>query len=300
MPRPPAAAALRRSGRERSAGRWLHPGAAALALAAACAGWLPPAPVQAAPVCEDDGQRSVRGAQECLVVHVQGHPAPDGRTVLLVFIHGDNSGGGPSDPYIERGARFAGEGTVVVTLIRPGYFDRQGRTSTGVSHRFTGDGYPPEVVDAVGDALARLRQHYQARRLVVAGVSGGAAITGVLLGRAPGLIDLAVLSGCPCNVQRWRELRGSGNWRRSLSPHRFVQQVPPNAHVRVVTGDLDTNTPPVLGQDYARALQQAGVADAQFVLAVGADHPQAGRGPVFFQTIDALVQQAHAQLSAKG
>jgi len=254
------------------------------------------APAAAAVECEDDGLHSVRGGGECLAIRtLDGGRGADGASTLLVLIHGDNSGGGPSGFPMQHLRRFATPGVTVVSLIRPGYYDSEGRRSSGTSYRFTGDGYRPQVVDAVGDAIARLRRLHQARKVVVAGVSGGSAIAGVLLGRRPGLIDAAVLAGCPCDVQRWRDLRGSGHWRRSLSPHAFAGQVPADTFVLAVTGEEDTNTRPELARDYIDALRSHGV-DAHFVLAPGTPHPRLRRS----EALDAAIEQALAHVRPTG
>lgn len=245
------------------------------------------------PLCEDDGIQSVRGGAECLVVHVAGQRSEEGRNTLLVFIHGDNTGGGPSDPYVERGARYAAPGTLVVSLIRPGYHDRDGRQSSGQSFRLVGDGYPPQVVDAVAGAIGRLKTLYKADDVVLAGVSGGAAISGVILGRYPRLARAAVLSGCPCDVQGWRDLRGSGRWSKSLSPHMYLDEVPKDTLVLVVTGSRDQNTFPVLGSNYNQALQQRGV-HAEFMLAEGDDHAMSGRSKSFHHAIQEALDRVRA------
>ena len=48
-------------------------------------------------------------------------------------------------------------------------------------------------MDSVAAAVAALRKHHNASRVVVVGHSGGAANAGVILGRAAPLVDVAVL-----------------------------------------------------------------------------------------------------------
>lgn len=246
---------------------------AAVLLFAARDGWA----------CAADNLRWVAGADECLVIHTEGERG-EALTTLAVFLHGDGSKGGPSDYMIPRARRYAGKGVIAVTLIRPGYHDSHGNTSTGISYRDKGDGYPPKVVDAVADAVADLKAFHRADKVVLVGISGGAAIAGVILGRFPGLADAAVLAGCPCDVQGWRNLLGRGNWRRSLSPHAFADKVPKDAYVVLVTGAEDTNTFPVLAQNYAAQLRALGVT-ADFILAPGQPHGMSGRSNEFFRAV---------------
>jgi pimeloyl-ACP methyl ester carboxylesterase len=237
-----------------------------------------------AAACPADHLRWVRGAGECLAIHTAGRRGAE-PPVLMVWLHGDDSRGGASDYLRPRAAQYADDGVVVVTLIRPGYFDGDGNRSTGTSYRDKGDGYPPEVVDAVADAVADLKAFHGAGKVVLVGASGGAAIAGVILGRHPDLADAAVLAGCPCDVQGWRGLLGRGNWRRSLSPHAFADKVPPDTYVVLVTGSDDTNTFPVLAEDYARRLRAQGVA-AEFIPSPGGTHVTSARSREFYRAVN--------------
>lgn len=242
-----------------------------------------------AAACPADHLRWVEGAGECLAIHTEGARG-DGAPVLMVWLHGDDSGGGASDYLRPRAAQYADAGVVVVTLIRPGYFDSDGNASTGASYRDKGDGYPPAVVDAVADAVADLKAFHGAGKVVLVGASGGAAIAGVILGRHPGLADAAVLAGCPCDVQGWRRLLGRGNWARSLSPHAVAAAVPPATVVELVTGGDDTNTFPVLAEDYARLLRSHGVA-AEFTAAPGGTHAASARSRTFYRAVNRVMRR---------
>ena len=59
--------------------------------------------------------------------------------------------------------------------------------------------------DAIAEAIEALKWRFRASKVIVAGHSGGAAITANILGRDPGLIDAALLVSCPRgDVNRWR------------------------------------------------------------------------------------------------
>jgi pimeloyl-ACP methyl ester carboxylesterase len=190
--------------------------------------------------------------------------------VLLVFLHGDTSAGGPADYLFEFAYRFSRAGVVSVALLRPGYSDKTGRTSQGTHYERT-DSYTPANIAAVGAAIDALKKHFQPRRTIVVGHSGGAAIAGVLIGKNPGLIQGAILVSCPCDIARWRRERNRSPWTRSESPSSYVHKVPASTTVVAITGASDDNTGPALAQDYVAQLAKRGV-PARFEAAKGAGH----------------------------
>ncbi|MEX0299992.1 MAG: alpha/beta hydrolase family protein [Kordiimonas sp.] len=217
--------------------------------------------------CTADNITRVAAGNECLVIKTDGEPAE--RTSLVIFIHGDGyrrdpADYGPSD-YMYRAARkHAAKGVVAVGLIRPGYFDSKGNSSTGNSYR-SGDNYRPDVIAAVGAAVKTLKKHYKADTVVLVGHSGGAAISGVILGKYSGLVDAAVLGACPCNIPEWRILnRGHNNWTRSLSPHDYIDKTDKNIKVIAITGAEDGNTKSILAQNYIASLRENEI-DASFI-----------------------------------
>lgn len=113
----------------------------------------------------------MRRNTECLVIRTFRPASPGPATTLLVFIHGDLSGGGPADYVYERAQAAAGEGRVTVALLRPGYGDNQGNQSTGDNSNRQ-DSYTKHNIDAVA-ALTTLREHHKADRLILVGHSGG-------------------------------------------------------------------------------------------------------------------------------
>ena len=65
-----------------------------------------------------DNETRVRRNTECLVIRTFRPASPGPATTLLVFIHGDLSGGGPADYVYERAQAAAGEGRVALTTLR--------------------------------------------------------------------------------------------------------------------------------------------------------------------------------------
>ncbi len=230
--------------------------------------------VAAAEPCAADNRARVAANDECLVIKTYGESAE--RTSLIIFIHGDGyrpdpSDYGPSDYMYRIAQRYGTKGVVAIGLIRPGYFDSRNNHSTGNSHR-EWDNYQPDVIATVAAAVKVLKNHYKAEYVVLAGHSGGSAISGVIIGKYPGLVDAAVLGACPCNVPDWRIMRrGYNNWTLSLSPHDFIGEIDKKTKVVAITGGNDGNTEPVLARDYVTVLRANGI-DATYIEVPGIGH----------------------------
>ncbi len=228
-----------------------------------------------------DNINYVFGNKECFRI-IASNPIKNPKA-LVVLIHGDVSSGGASDYLAKRAYRLKPEVNdfTVVTLIRPGYFDSDGNYSTG-SDNNRRDHYTAHNVDAIASAIKNLREEYKPSKIIVAGHSGGAAITGNIIGRHPGLIDGAVLAACPCDIPRWRAKRNS-SWRSSLSPVTYVKDIK-NTKVTVIAGGDDNNTFPGLMLDYVDALKKNGV-DTSFSLLERVSHNGVVRSDAFFSAI---------------
>jgi pimeloyl-ACP methyl ester carboxylesterase len=245
--------------------------AAILALAATAATAQPPPPPAGQTVWVDipAGRLKTRVFQSA---KLSEHP------VLVVLVHGDIPS--PRQGLYELAQAIAGltDDVVAAGVLRPGYQDAQGETSSGKLGYAIGDNYTPEVVDAVDAAVRRLKAGYRPRRVVIIGHSGGGAISADLLGRHPGDVDAAVLLSCGCNptefMERW--VREHPVFPRnlpnpSLLPLDLAPKVSPKTRVRMVIGDKDDVVRLVDSQAYAKALQAHGV-DAKLAIAPGAGH----------------------------
>lgn len=218
-----------------------------------------------------DNVTAVSGTSHCLAIKTYMSDAA--ASTLVIVLHGDLSRGGPAD-YIFRLARSAAEfGAVGVAMMRPGYTG-DGRKSSGVATRNQNrsDMYRSGEIDSMAAAVAALKKHHGATRVVIAGHSGGAAIAGVMVGRSAPLVDAVLLISCPCDVPRWREERGRKPFENAESPIRYLSSVPKTATIYALTGEDDRNTFPRLGRDYVADAKALGLS-ATFV-----EIPDAGHG----------------------
>ena len=173
--------------------------------------------VAAAEPCAADNRTRVAANDECLVIRTYGESAE--RTSLIIVIHGDGYGGGPSDYMYPIAQTFGTKGVVAVGLIRPGYYDSTGNHSTGNSYREK-DNYRLDVIATVAAAIDVLKNHYQADFVILAGHSGGSAVSGVIIGKYPGLVNAAVLGPLPIR----------------LTPMTATCRVPPLSRVKLGIG----------------------------------------------------------------
>ena len=157
-------------------------------------------------------------------------------------------------------------------MARPGY-TLDGRTSSGVATRDQARfyRYGSEEIDSIAAAVAALKKHHRAERVVMVGHSGGAVISGVMLGRTAPLVDAAILVACPCDVARWRHLNDYRPLVNAESPVDYLRAVPKTAKIYAVTGECDRNTWPVLAEDYVEKARGMGL-DATFFLVERAGH----------------------------
>lgn len=216
----------------------------------------PPARGQAPGPAPDPGW--VVGGPYRLKAAVFQSVAVSAAPVLVVVLHGDAPFNKP-DYQNKLAAQVAAaqRDVVAVALLRPGYTDPQGNTSDGVRGVTNGDNWNARNTDAIAAAIGELKRRYQARKVVVAGHSGGAAITANLLGRNPRLIDAALLVSCPCDVKEWRQsmlkLTGQPVFQGSLDTLSAIDQVSGMADrvpVTMIVGSQDKVAPPALSESY--------------------------------------------------
>lgn len=186
--------------------------------------------------------------------------------VLVVVLHGDSPFHNPSYQYLfaSRAAKQVDD-VVVAAILRPGYADDTNERSQGERGLTTGDNYTSQNVDAIAEAIDQLKTRFHPAETLLVGHSGGAAITGDILGRHPSEVDAALLVSCPCVLDKWRQhmltLQKNAIWQQpvsSLSPLDLARKVPKSTKVWLVVGSNDDVAPPELTQEYAKALREHG------------------------------------------
>ena len=221
--------------------------------------------------------------------------------VLVVVLHGDLLGLRMVPPttyhyvFADQAAKRI-EDAVVAALMRPGYRDHSGERSDGNPGLATGDNYTPEVVYAVAGVIEQLKARFHPAHTILAGHSGGAAITGDLLGRLPSAVDGALLASCPCDLFAWRKymMRRQNNnpiWSmpiHALSPQALAGMVSPAVHVAVLVGAEDDVAPPSMSLRYAETLKKR-LNHVTLTIA-----PRLGHDillePVMYETLESLVR----------
>lgn len=239
--------------------------------------------------CEvDDFESKVSGVSQCLVMRRFGTTDPE---VMLVWLHGDVSSGGPANYHFqiaEKAANeFAAAKALSVALVRPGYPDGDGNSSTvEATQSGRADSYTKDNISEVANAIARLRQKFNPKKIILIGHSGGAATSAVILGLQPQLADGALLVSCPCDLVSWRS--GRRAWPRSEDPIKWIEQASTGIKVVALTGERDDNTTPALARTYVEALQARNIS-AQFKLLPGETHNSAFRSAEVFKTLQELL-----------
>jgi len=178
--------------------------ALALAAGATAAAQVPvqdpvPGPSRSQGACRADNVHWVKGDGLCLPIRSFAPRRPPHAPVLVVFLHGNT--GSPTAPVGDDLSGFAADlartrGVVAVAMTRPGHTAADGRPADGL--------YRPQLLPdspdapAVADAVAALKRHYGARRVVMVGFSGGSRLIARMVQNRIGAIDGAVLYACPC------------------------------------------------------------------------------------------------------
>jgi pimeloyl-ACP methyl ester carboxylesterase len=221
--------------------------------------------MMAAPCEPEDFETKITGVSQCLLIRRYGSTEP---TTILAWLHGDMSSGGPASYHFfsaQKAAQEFSAGSVMsVAIVRPGYPDGNGASSTVSSfHSGRYDHYTQENIAEVGAVLEKLRLKYKPKSLIIVGHSGGAATAAVLLGMKPQLADAAVLVSCPCELVSWRSSQGGRPWSQSENPTRWAKRISASTRVIALTGANDVNTSPNLASTYVDLLRSRGI-DATF------------------------------------
>ena len=128
----------------------------------------------AAPCETDDFETKVTGLSQCLLMRRYGPTDP---TVMVVWLHGDVSSGGPANYHFRLAQKTAEDlsatNVMSVALVRPGYPDGSGAASTvSLLHGGRSDHYTQENIAEVGAVIEKLRAKYRPKSLIIIGHSG--------------------------------------------------------------------------------------------------------------------------------
>lgn len=220
-----------------------------------------------------DNVNWVVGKEYCLrILTGRDDRVREERPTLIVYIGGDRGDRRDVQSYLRKVRTLKAPGVVPILLIRPGYFDHEGNRSTGARGRSSSDYYTPRRVGEIAAAVQNLKTFYGAGKTILIGQSGGAVISGVIIGKHPGVADGVILMSCPCDLLGWYAVRAwETNDLTSLSPQNYVGRVPVTIHVIAITGEYDNWTPRHTVEPYIEGLQKRGV-NAEFHVALGAKH----------------------------
>ena len=224
--------------------------------------------------CEDaDNYGWVKGENHCFAIATVLPPKAVSSPVLRIYLHGDNSRGRPRGIPSDSMYRYVmptPSGTVSVAMLRPGHRDTEGRQSSSKSYgHINAETY--EDIDEVAAAVRRLREHYNASRVVMIGFSGGCNTVGVVLGRHPGTADAALLGGCACDKVAKSNYHGKGVNRDDISPIEYVNKIPLTTKIIAVTGTRDETNPPSICEPFITRLKEREVS-ARMDLVEGIKH----------------------------
>ena len=193
-----------------------------------------------------------------------------GKKALIVMAHGDTSSGGPSD-YMYRHAEAIAKqypDVTVAAILRPGYFDAEGRVSPGSNHGGR-DQYTAENNRYLATTIQNLKDKITPEQVIGVGHSGGAVQFGAILGQYENLLDGIILVGCGCDLVQRTIDTGEQPRVNSQSPVDVLGSVDRTVKVITVTGSEDFR------QKYAEAYVEAlrdRLVDAEAVTVEGAEH----------------------------
>jgi pimeloyl-ACP methyl ester carboxylesterase len=220
---------------------------------------------------KEDFSIYISGKNECLVMKKFGSDNPK---VILIWLHGDISSGGPAN-YHFRDANIATSklkdfSPLSAALVRPGYNDGSWHTSSvAEGHGARHDHYTKVNITEVASAIDNLKSYYKPQKTILIGHSGGAAYAANIIGMFPDTAQGAVLVSCPCDLKAWRS--GRHPWTASEDPTKWISFIKSTTQVVALTGDGDTNTLPKLAESYVAQLVQRGI-QAEFTLLSSTPH----------------------------
>ncbi len=216
--------------------------------------------------CKDSLNEIFTGSN-CTKIRTYKSAVVTDNPILIVVLHGDAPFNNPGYQY-----RFAqlvaikNSNVITIGMLRPGYTDPTGRTSDGAKGDAIGDNYDEKRVNQLAQAIEELTKMYSPSKVILAGHSGGAAITANIISLFPLLVDHAFIVSCPCDVNAWREnmfsLTNKSIFRRkidTLSPIDLVDRLNKKTTISILVGKNDKVAIPILSEKYKKAVTKKGL-----------------------------------------
>lgn len=242
-------------------------------------------PIEASPATEigckegiEDFINFVSGGKECLGLKTSlGSNPEDGR--LIVYLHGDNPGGHPvdgmCDSFVGRGRRTDAQFSEITTICiaRPGHRFNGGKESTGTSCTLD-ICYYAHNMDAMADAIGRLKLHYSASTLILVGYSGGGNNAASIAGRKPELgIDHVISISGSLDFDKWVQTSNimRSNWRIFPSPSAvdFIDRISPDTEFSIISGADDRNVREEVADSFIQKAEARGLRVKKYVVPSG-------------------------------
>ena len=189
----------------------------------------------------EDFIKYVATVEGCIGIKSIGKPDKS-KKKLVIFLHGDYKGKEPHDP-----KRYSGFSKVIKDqkeninfffIARPGHQFPGRKRSAGKWKNYESINQNPDRVvwkkgwgsiKLISQTIYRLKEFYQAEQVIAIGMSGGAQDVSVMSGKVPGLIDVAILGGCDCMMEK------RGFW----LPKDFIKTTPPEMPIIMISGEKD-------------------------------------------------------------
>ena len=210
--------------------------------------------------------------EELLYYEVFGNTDKNHST-MVIYLPGDTGwNNGVDTRYLFPHANIVAirHSVIAAAILRPGTRDNQGNRSPGYQSR-NDDNKTSANNALVARTILYLKEKYDVENVIGVGHSGGGIMLGIIIGRYPGLIDSVILAGSVCHVAEYRIQRRRSLWPNSKSPHHFVESVPKNTMIRIVTGKNDNNTRPKYAKKCEALYKKHGL-DVQATIVAGGTH----------------------------
>jgi len=188
------------------------------------------------------------------------------KPILVIVLHGDSPNKKP-DYHYEFAKTVTDNSTNVVAIgmLRPGYSDLDDRTSDGEKGSANGDSYDSTRTKQIAIAIIELKKIHSPSKIILAGHSGGSAITANIMSLYPNLIDYAFMVSCPCDVNAWRKDMLNLSKKpvfqgdiETLSPLNLVEYLNESSIISMFVGKNDRITKPYINERYKQAALKSG------------------------------------------